>query len=117
MVIFDTCMEDFLMDILRLEIVTRQERNSAITALSSAISSLGGWIVNHHLYSNAFASINFVIDFNKIDPLIAKLESLRFETSIINDCDHNKEGEINGGIAIRFIHNEPDLKREVPPFG
>lgn len=105
------------MDIFRLEIITAEERNSVITKVKEVIVSVGGWITSHQLFSNTSASINFMARYRNIDEIIDKLERLDLHPTVINDCDHDRDGEINGGVALIFIHDEPDMKREVPPFG
>ena len=105
------------MDFLRFEIITRQERNSVITIVKDAITSAGGWIIDHQLFSNASASINFEVGYRDLDLLINKLEVKDLKPEIINDCERDKDGDVRCGIALIFIHDEPDLKREVPPFG
>ena len=105
------------MDFLRLEIITDQERNSVITTVKDVITSVGGWIIDHQLFSNAAASINFEVGYRDLDGLIKKLEAKSLKAEIINDCARDKDGDLRCGVAIIFIHNEPDLKREVPPFG
>lgn len=105
------------MDFLRLEIITKQERNSVITIVKDAITSSGGWIVDHQLFSNTAASISFEVGYGDIERLISILEDHNLKSDIINDCARDKDGDVRGGIALIFVHNEPDLKREVPSFG
>lgn len=105
------------MDIFRIEIITAQERNSAITTVKDVIVSVGGWIVSHQLFSNTSASINFEVAYRAVDSMIDKLERLDLHPTIINDCDRDKDGELMGGVALIFIHDEPEMKRDVPPFG
>ncbi len=105
------------MDFLRFEIITDKERNSVITTVKDAITSVGGWIIDHQFLSNASASINFEVGYRDLDQLIEKLEAKNLKPEIINDCARDKDGDLRCGVALIFIHNEPDLKREVPPFG
>lgn len=105
------------MDIFRIEIITAQERNSAITKVKDVITSVGGWITSHQLFSNTSASISFEVSYRDVDEMIEKLERLDLHPTIINDCARDKDGELRGGVALIFIHDEPELKRDVPPFG
>jgi len=105
------------LDFLRLEIITRQERNSAISKIRDAVQGAGGWIISHQLYSNTIASINFELGYQDIDKFISLLLLSGLKPNVIHDCPRDKYGEVRAGIAITFIHNEPDLKRDVPPFG
>ena len=105
------------MDIFRIEIITAQERNSAITKVKDVITSVGGWVTSHQLFSNTSASINFEVGYRAVDDMIDKLERLHLHPTIINDCERDKDGELMGGVALIFIHDEPEMKRDVPPFG
>lgn len=104
------------MDIFRIEIITAQERNSAITKIKDVITSVGGWITSHQLFSNTSASINFQMEYRVVKNMITKLERLDLHPTIINNCNLEKDGELMGGVALIFIHDEPEMKRNVPPF-
>ena len=105
------------MDLFRLEIITKIERNQAITIVKDMISSSGGWILDHHLFSNASASLGFEIPYSSISSFMTGLQDGGLNPTIVNDCPRDKDGEVRGGVALIFIHNEPDMKRDVPPFG
>ncbi len=104
------------MHILKIEIITRIERNKALQLLMDGIQSCEGWIVNHQLFSNMSASIIFEIPSDEICKFYEKLQSSGFNIN----ADENfvgKTSDVRGSIAITFIHEEPDLKRDVPAFG
>lgn len=105
------------MDFLRLEIITHKERNAALTDVKNAISSASGWIVSHNLYANTMASLNFEIPHTARDKFLQDLEKSGFTPNIIQDCPAKSSGEISGGVSLIFVHEEPDMKRDVPPFG
>lgn len=105
------------MNFLRLEIITRRERNSAISAVRDAVQSAGGWIIDHKFFSNTVASINFELGYQDIDKFISLLETAGLNPEIIQDCSRDQSGEVRCGIALTFVHDEPDMKRDVPPFG
>ncbi len=104
------------MKLFRIEIVTQMERNLALQLLTDIISTHEGWIVNHQLFSNIAASIVFELPSDKMKDLCVSIESAGFKT----DSDESfsvKTKEIRGSLAITFIHDEPDLKRNIPAFG
>jgi len=105
------------MAFLKLEIITKIERNRAITNIKDAINSSQGWIVDHKLFSNNSASLTFEIPAKSIDAFLHKLNDAGFKPEIIGDKPLGSVGDIRCGLAITFIHNDPDMKREVPPFG
>ena len=105
------------MAFLRLEIITKIERNRAITIIKDAINSSEGWIADHKLFSNNSASLTFEIPAKAIDPFLLKLDANGFKPEIIGDKPLISKGDIRCGLAITFVHNDPDMKRDVPPFG
>lgn len=105
------------MAFLRIELITHMERNLAITLVKDIILKVEGWIVNHQFFSNTLASFKFGIPYAAIDSFLTCLRAEDFTFTLIEDCPREKKGDVCGGISITFIQNEPDMKREVPPFG
>ncbi len=105
------------MAFLRLEIVTKIERNQAITKIKDAIGCAEGWIADHKLFSNNSASLSFEIPSKAIELFLLKLNEAGFKPEIIGNKPTANDEDIRCGLAITFVHNEPDMKREVPPFG
>lgn len=114
-----------MMAFVRISIFTRHERNDAISLIRQAIGACGGWIVDHSLFSNLLATINFELPADKVDTLIAKLHDAGFKPEIGSSgpadapgrAADGKAGDLRGQISLSFIHDEPDMRREVPPFG
>ncbi|MEH6632789.1 MAG: hypothetical protein V7776_18375 [Halopseudomonas aestusnigri] len=105
------------MTFFRVSIMTSMERNAAISKVSDAISNSGGWIVNHTLLSNVAATLNFELPSEETEGLLLHLEELSFHPDVDGDVPQGKEGDLRGQITLTFIHNNPDLKRDVPAFG
>lgn len=101
-----------------LEIYTSVERNQALSLIREAIGSAEGWIMNHQLFSNMSASLLAELPGDRLGNLLQDLEDkgvggkLAEHRSAIPD-----HGDIHVLFAVTFIHNEPDMKRDVPPFG
>jgi len=105
---------------LRIEIITKVERNEAISLVREAIGSSDGWIVTHQLFSNLSASIVFEIPGGEAEGLLVRLKDAGLNPKVEGDtpdAQGDAKGEMRGFIALTFIHGEPDMKRDVPAFG
>ena len=102
---------------LSVSIITKIERNDAITRVSDAISANEGWIVNHTLFSNMAATINFEIPASKTDSFLASLRQSSFNPQLDSESLETIVGDRRAQISITFLHDQPDLKRDVPSFG
>ena len=106
---------------LRLDGFTRAERIGMTDRVSEAISKAGAWITDFHLYSNILICINFEVPSANLDRLAATLQETGLYLSQesleqlmgVNDSTL-KEKELIGTLQITFVHNEPDLLREIP---
>ncbi|MEG3900015.1 hypothetical protein QT989_30755 [Microcoleus sp. SVA1_B6] len=89
--------------------------------VSEAISQAGAWITDFHQYSNILICINFQVPIANLDKLAATLQETGLHLSQesldqlmpANDSTL-KDEEFGGTLQITFVHNEPDLLREVP---
>lgn len=107
------------MKFLRITIYTAIERNQTLSKAQDVISSCEGWITNHSLFSNMAATLNFEIPFSQQASLISKLEAAGFTPETDGDFPINfsENEDIRGCLQLNFLHNDPDLKRDVPAFG
>lgn len=104
----------------RLSAVTQVERNAATTQAADAISRCGGWIVDFTMFSNAMTTLRFEAPAARLPELAATLDA----AEIALDADSRAAlaagfgdvGEIPGTLQLVFVHDEPDLRREVPPI-
>ena len=115
---------------LRINAMTRADRHRTITALRDAVNTSGGWITDFKFFSNYSVCINFEIDAAKVRALHSALKALDIrlteESVAALDAfsgDETKTGgntpeesEVVGTLQVSFIHNEPDLRIEVPPI-
>ncbi|MBP2297645.1 hypothetical protein [Azospirillum picis] len=91
-------------------------------AVSEAISASGGWIVDHTLFSNIMATIRFAIPPAGLDDLKGRIMAagIRLETADrpepqqAGSKDPRPQDEILGSLNLTFIHNDPDLRIELP---
>ena len=109
-----------------LDAFTRLPRNEMITRAERAISESGGWVLAHHLYSNLAISLAFEITVANMAGLLDHLhetaltltstsvaELMSFEKGCLGSKAESNENVI-AYLHITFIHNEPDLRRDVP---
>jgi hypothetical protein len=105
------------MKFLRISIHTAIECNEALSKVREAIGGCGGWIVDHSLFSNALATVNTELPPSKTELFIGKLEDATFHPRIDVEVPEGEEGDLRVQVQLTFIHQDPDLKRNVPAFG
>lgn len=113
---------------LQLHGVTRVNRQEMISRVKEAILQGGGYITDFHLFSNTAICINFEVSVGNIEKLYAALTPHAFlnqeSHELLAGCcdelraagDRAKAMDVSGTLNITFIHNEPDLRIEVPPI-
>jgi hypothetical protein len=106
---------------LRISGFTRADRIQMTNRVSEAINQAGAWIIDFHLYSNILICINFEVPIANLAKLAAFLQDTGLHLSqesleqlIPANYSTLKEKELVGTLQITFVHNEPDLLREVP---
>lgn len=100
-----------------------------ISLVRRAILEGGGYVVDFHMFSNAAICINFEVPVGNIERLSSSLKATGLRLSresqdlLANCCDElNQLGEgakaadVAGALQIAFVHDEPDLRIEVPPI-
>ncbi len=104
------------MAIVMLSAVTRIERKAATSFVFDTVNRLGGWIDDVHMYSNLMNTIRFTLPAGAYADLVAALEAeaiLVEPPARLGDM-RDPAAERMGTLQLTFIHDEPDLKREVP---
>lgn len=101
--------------------VTKADRHQVTADVNDAISGTGGWVINHTLFSNIAITIQFSLPSQRLvefrdrviaasvkldDDSIAKVQAMAGRHS-------PKPIDIAASLNITFIHNEPDLRREI----
>jgi hypothetical protein len=105
------------MEIVHLSIFTSMDRNAVLLEVREAIAKAGGWIVDQIFFSNVAATINFEISPAKFSKLKDVLLGASLKLHIDSELPLHSTDEIKASISITFSHQEPDMNREVPPFG
>lgn len=113
---------------IRMNAVAKFNRHDAIDAAKNVITSSGGWVTDFRMFSNRSLCIQFEIewvDAIHLYPLIQQTRLTMTEETqmlleqvvqIINSSETCPKKDIRGTFQITFIHDEPDLIIEVPPF-
>jgi hypothetical protein len=111
----------FEQQFLRLDGFTKAERIQMTDRVSEAINQAGAWITDFHLYSNILICINIEVPIANLDRLAESLQETGLHLSqesldqlIPANKSTPKETELVGTLQITFVHNEPDLLREIP---
>lgn len=112
-------------DRLRLYATTRVQRNVAAHEMGNAIARVGGTVLDHYAYSNIGLAVQFLLPRKATDRLSGELTRRGIvlapgsEVSLREchtDAAAGDDEEVAGALHLRFIHDEPDLRREVPPI-
>ncbi|MEP1089953.1 MAG: hypothetical protein ABJH63_20240 [Rhizobiaceae bacterium] len=93
------------------------ERNHAIMAVREAIAGSQGWIVDQSLFSNTATTISFEMPSTSRQNFLSGLVDAGLTAHIEREVSSSDTGDFRGIISMTFAHDEPDLKRDVPPFG
>jgi hypothetical protein len=117
-------------DFLRLSGITRDDRHEMISRVQRAFAESNGSIIDFKMFSNVSLNILFEVPARRIGELSAALPATGLRLSaesreLLADW-HKRFGEdaegasgqteIAGSLQITFLHNEPDLRLEVPPI-
>ncbi len=105
------------MKFARFSIFTSANRNTAISQVCDAVSEASGWIVDQSFFSNIAATVNFELPSSSLQKFQAALREKGLKTHIEGDLPVADATDVRGTVSLTFSHQEPDLKRDVPPFG
>ncbi|MBR9973528.1 hypothetical protein [Magnetospirillum sulfuroxidans] len=102
---------------LRLEAIVHTERHSALDAVTQSILTIGGWIIDHTLFSDVMAVVNFEFPADQSGRLIHTLACHGITASAIPpETIGTAETEIAAHLTLTFAQGSGDLRREVPAF-
>lgn len=114
--------------ILRLTTFTKEERHLAINQIRETLASSGAIILDFKMFSNRSINFVFEIPWSSVEKLRDCLNDLGLivydEGNVMSDIMANlpaeippdSDSDIPGTLQMTFIHNDPDLRIEVPPF-
>lgn len=115
--------------LLRLSGATRANRHEMIARVREAILGAGGFVLDFHLFSNVAISLSFEVAAANVGKLHSSLKETGLRLSdeseeLLARCRDEwvkldgaaGAATIAGALQITFIHDEPDLRIEVPPI-
>ncbi|TNE61836.1 MAG: hypothetical protein EP335_14165 [Alphaproteobacteria bacterium] len=100
--------------------VTRKNRHEILSATDEAVSRAGGWVSGHSLFSNRAVTIQCMLDGEDLPPfrdlLLAAGVTLDRESldRITTAASDGQTGERRVAVNLTFLHDEPDLRHEIP---
>jgi hypothetical protein len=102
--------------LLLLSAVTNRERNGATAFVFDCINMLAGWVDDVHMYSNMMTTITFTMKEDRLGEFVDALAGAGISVELAKDdgLAAMRPVERSCSLQISFIHNEPDLTREVP---
>jgi hypothetical protein len=107
---------------LVLSALSRRDRRAVVSDVNDAIQDRGGWVDNHTAFSNIAIALMFTLPEGAIRPFVEDLIHLgvsldqdSLEAALGSEPTEGR-GERDQGCAlnITFIHDEPDLRRDIP---
>lgn len=102
--------------------ITKEDRHQVTADVNNAISTSGGWIVDHTLFSNIAIAIRFSLPSERLDDFRHRViaAGVRLDDESLLNIQAMVEGhmsspvDLTASLNITFIHDEPDLRREIP---
>lgn len=106
---------------LMLSAVTRRNRHDAMAGINDAVIAAGGWIEGHTLFSNIATTFRIELSEARMPGLAEALEALGI---LLDDESRDRLAALRPtpdkaaqralSLNVTFIHDEPDLRRDVP---
>ena len=108
--------------IIMLTGVTHANRHQVTADINDAVVSSGGWVTDHTFFSNIATNFRMML----APEGLARFRSLVIKAGVhlddeseaaLTDLIAKEKGlpdELPASLNVTFIHNEPDLRREVP---
>lgn len=100
--------------LVMLTAVTRVERRLATQHVFDTVNRLGGWIDDTKMYSNLMNTIRLTLPAGAFADFAADLGENGITLEPPADLGGDPKAERKATLQLSFIHNEPDLRREVP---
>ena len=94
--------------------VTRVERRHATQQVFDTVNRLGGWIDDVRMYSNLMNAIRLTLPAAAFPALATALAEAGIAMEPPQDPGGDPQAERMATLQLSFLHDEPDLRREVP---
>jgi hypothetical protein len=104
-----------------LSAVTRRNRHEVMTEVNDAVVAAGGWVEGHTLFSNIATTFRTVLP----EPAVSAFAAAVVQLGVHLDAESidaiaaigsapRQATERSVTLNVTFVHDEPDLRREVP---
>ncbi|MBD1546654.1 hypothetical protein [Roseibium aggregatum] len=108
--------------IVMLSGLTRQNRHAVMGDLNDAILKAGGWVEGHSLFSNIATTFRLVLPASALglfrtavrDTGVALDDDSAAKLDDLGAAERSGDEEVSLTLNVTFIHEEPDLRRDVP---
>lgn len=101
---------------IRLEAVTHRPFSAVLMEVADAIGAVGGWVVNHQLFSNVMLMAAFEVPADRVGALAAALEERQIALTGFT-IPEGLVGDVRGQLTVTVQNEGPDMRRTVPAFG
>jgi len=102
---------------LLLEASTVRDFHDAVSDVAAAIMAAGGWVISHQFFSKALASIAFEIPAAALPGFYRALDDAGIRLHQPGSAGAGTVGDVSAQIALSFVQDQSDFRREVPAFG
>jgi hypothetical protein len=107
---------------LMLAGVTRINRHAAMADINDAVLRANGWVSGHAMFSNIATTFQIALPPARYAAFCTALDGIgvvldsesRAAVAALDVDDQTADAEVLASLNITFIHDEPDLRREVP---
>ncbi|WP_417413521.1 hypothetical protein [Hoeflea sp.] len=114
--------------LLMLSAVTRANRHMVMQQVNDIVVSCGGWIEGHTLFSNIAATFRFVLPQAGLAAFAEQVNAAGVHIDAAGLAAVAQRAavpaeepdaaaasyEVAGALSVTFVHDEPDLRREIP---
>lgn len=98
--------------------IARADRHLVVDRIKDAVQNYGGWILDFRQFSNISICLNVEIALDRLESLHAGLAGIGLILDPLVQAPGGNQTITSrtaiGTIQVTFIHNEPDLRVEVP---
>ncbi|KQW31345.1 hypothetical protein ASE36_03550 [Rhizobium sp. Root274] len=100
--------------LIMMTAVTRVDRRLATQLVFDTVNRLGGWIDDTRMFSNVMNTIRLILPSGAFSSFAQALCEAGIAIDPPQNQGGNPDAERMATLQITFIHDEPDLRRDVP---
>ncbi|SHM75478.1 hypothetical protein [Roseibium suaedae] len=102
--------------LIQIQSITRRNRHEVNRLIFDTVAALGGWVDDVQMYSNIMSTIRLTLSLGRYSLLAETLAGSGIPIELPDSLKANpsETREQSASLQITFVHNEPDLRREIP---